>query len=401
MSVPDHAPAFPISFTELLARARKHNSGNTIDQKIYAALKHHPDTSAWLQVMIPFAFVKGATVKAVPAAKDHWHGKARNTVINAVFATAKTLRSRDVFIPGRGKVYLRAEDMLQPDVQYGLSDGDIDLSALAALQTLTGLSYTLDAERIQQDADYAEAQKDWAHGEHALQRVDDDLKALGIFADTPEDAAAQLREMDEPELLSQVNSLIADHDTHPVRDYGSFKLPAWRAPDPLKGRSIHPKQMPTGIKAALRNATLISGSWDALNIQRPLKAQAFDRVVELFTALFERTTPSVIAANTDDLIGKAAVMAARTLRIKTVAVQLAGWDFNPASLSHQFCDKSPKGTDVQLARHEQHHELSELVSSVVILGHDDQATHLSACAEQQRKPVRILDNSWATHHNLN
>jgi len=160
-----------------------------------------------------------------------------------------------------------------------------------------------------------------------------------------------------------------------VRDYGSFKLPAWRAPDPIKGRSIHPKQMPTGINAALRNATLISGSWDTLSINRRLKAQAFDRVVELFTALFKRTTPSVIAANTDDLIGKAAVMAARTLRIKTVAVQLA--------------------------RHEQHHELSELVSSVVILGHDDQAAHLSACAERQRKPVRVLDSSWAKHHGLN
>jgi len=400
MSVPDQAPAFPITYVELLARARKHDGGNRI-HKMYAALKHHTDTAEWLQAMRPFAFIKGATTKAVPAATTHWQVQARKTVIDAVFATAKTLREREISVPGRGKTMLRPSDMLQPDVHYGLSDGELDLSALTALQTLTGLSYTLDAERIQQDADYAEAQKDWAHGEHALQRVDGDLKALGIFADTPEDAAAQLLEMDEPELLNQVNNLIADRDTHPVRDYGSFKLPAWRAPDPPKGRSIHPNQMPTGINAALRNATLISGSWDALHIQRPLKAQAFDRVVELFTALFKRTTPTVIAANTDDLIGKAAVMAARTLCIKTVAVQLAGWEFKPASLSHQFCDKSPKGTDVQLARHQQHHELSELVSCVVILGHDDQAAHLSACAERQRKPVRILDTSWANHHGLN
>jgi len=92
--------------------------------------------------------------------------------------------------------------MLHPDVHYGLSNGELDLNALTALQSLTSLSYTLDAERIQQDADYAEAQKNWAHGEHALQNVDDDLKTLGIFADTPEEAAAQLLEMDEPELLN-------------------------------------------------------------------------------------------------------------------------------------------------------------------------------------------------------
>jgi len=397
MSVTDTAPKFMIALTELLARARS-AEGRTFDEKVFMALKAHADTAEWLTAMKPFAFKKGAAVKAVPAAKSHWEGKARDVVIRAIFATAKNVRSGEISIPGRGKVKVSESDMLDPGVQYGLTQGDLDYTGLAALQGLRNLAFSLDAEAINADADAAAAQKDWAHGEHELQQVDGELKALGIFADTAENAAEQLTALGTaPELLAQIEGL-SEREINPMRDYGTFRTSAWYSASAPRGNSVQAKPIPTAVQQALAGALYITGTWDSLQIPRALKAEAFDRLVELFTAAMKRERPPVVAANTDDLVGKAGVMAATALGIKTVAVQLAGWDFKPARMQMQWCQRMPRGVDVQYAQADLQVRLAELVGSVLSLGTvDDVLTHN---VQRQAKNIRSLDSSWTKHNGL-
>lgn len=393
-------PVMPIELVTLLARARKAN-GSTVDEKIFEALKSHDDTANWLEALKPHAFEKGAVVKAVPAAKSKWEVKARDAVIRAAFAVAKNVKSGEVSIPGRaGKVFLREEDMLDPAVQYGLSAGDIDYSGLAALHSLNATSFTLDAEGIQSAAEYAERQKDWAHGEHPLQAVDSDLKALGIFADDPNTAALMLQERGnpDPDLYAQVVALATEHDGNPMRDYGTFKATAWYAPDQLKGRSIQAKPLPSRVRETLKGALLITGSWNSLNIPRQKKAEAFDRMVDLFEAALKRQQPKVVAANTDDLIGKAAIMAAKRLNLHTVAVQLAGWDFKPARMQAQYCEHMPKGHDVQYARDEQSVMLAEFAATSITLGKEDEV--LTHNLRRQGKVARSLTPAWVKNNGL-
>lgn len=392
--------AFPVTFAELLARTRGQH-GTTLDEKVYNALKSFEDTAHWLAALKPQAFEKGVVVKAVPAASSRWEIKARDAVIRSVFATSKAVKSGEISIPGRaGKVFLRQEDMLDPAAQYGLTSGDVDLSGLAALQILKATSFTLDAERIQVDAEYAERQKDWAHGDHPLQALDSDLKALGVFADDPDDAALQLLALGnpDPELLAQVQGLTSEYRGNPVRDYGNFQATAWYAPDHVKGRTIQAKALPTRVREALKGALLITGSWDSLNVPRQKKAEVFDRMVDLFEAAFKRQQPKVVAANTDDLIGKAAIMAAKRLSLHTVAVQLAGWDFKPARMQAQYCETFPKGSDVQYARDEQSVMLAELASSAFTLGEADEV--LTHNFHRQQKQVRSLTPAWVKNNGL-
>ncbi|GAA5533917.1 hypothetical protein [Deinococcus aluminii] len=401
MSVPDQAPQFPIPLVELLARARQ-AVGNTVEEKVFSALKGHEDTAHWLQDMKPFAFKKGAAVKAVPAARSKWEVRARSAVVNAVFATAKNVRKTEISVPGRaGKVTLLPEEMLDPAVQYGLTQGEVDLAALGALTALRGTGYTLDAAEVQAQLDAAEAQRDWAHGEHELQGIDGDLKALGVFADTAADAAAQLEVLGnpDPDLLGQVLGLADTHAGNPVRDYGTFQATAWYAPDKPKGRSIQAKALPPKVKDALKGAVYITGSWDALQVPRAKKAEAFDRLVDLFEATLKRQPRTrVVAAHTDDLVGKAAIMAAKRLGMPTVAVQLAGWDFKPARMQAQFCERLPQGADVDSARAEQAVMLAELVAGAFVLGHqDDVLTHN---LKRQGKKFVALDPTWVKHNGL-
>lgn len=403
MSVPHGTtpPQFPTTLGEVLARALKER-GDTQDQKVYAALKAHEDTREWLEAMRPFAFVKGATVKAVPHAKSKWEVGVRDVIVRAVFATAKNVRGVELSIPGiPGKVKTRPEDMLDPAVQYGLSTGEVDLSILSALHSLRGIGYTVDAEEVQAQADAAEAQKDWAHGEHELQGVDADLKALGIFADSASDAAAQLERLGNPDptLLALVRGLDDGKTVAPRRDYGTFQATAWYAADRVRGRSIQAKVIPAKVQDALDGAIFVTGSWDALQVPRAKKAEAFDRMVDLFGATLKRWPKQrVVAANTDDLVGKAAIMAAKRLGMPTVAVQLAGWDFGPARMQAQYCEKLPKGADVDLARAELGVMLSEMVGGVVTLGNEDDV--LTHNITRQGKKLVKLDPSWVKHNGL-
>ena len=403
MSVPHGTtpPQFPIPLVELIARARM-SAGENVDEKVYAALRAHEDTREWLQAMRPFAFKKGATVKAVPAAKSKWEVKARDAVIRAVFATAKNVRTTEISVPGRaGKVTLQPEDMLDPAVQYGLSSGEVDLSALAALHSLRSIGYTVDAEEVEAKEAQQEAQKDWAHGEHELQAVDSDLKALGVFADSAADAAEQLEALGnpDPDLLTLVRGLANGRDVAPTRDYGTFRATAWYAPDRVRGRTIQPKALPPKVRDALKGAVYITGSWDALQVPRAKKAEAFDRLVDLFEATLKRQPRTrVVAAHTDDLVGKAAVMAARRLGMPTVAVQLAGWTFKPARMQAQFCEKLPQGADVDLARAELAVMVAEMVGGVIALGNEDDV--LAHNIARQGKKLVKLDPSWFKHNGL-
>lgn len=398
MSVQD-AAVFPVSLVELLARARQQPGAN-IDEKLYGALLAHEDTAAWLQAMVPLAFKKGVAVKAVPAARSQWESKARDVVIRAVFATAKNVKEGDVMVPGRGKMFVRRDDMLQPSVHYGLTRGDVDYTALAALQSLHGVGYTLDAEEVQAQAHAAEAQRDWAHAEHELQGVDADLKALGIFADNAEEAAAQLLAAGnpDPELLARLEALGCGYRGNPVRDYGTFQARAWYEPDPQPGRSVQPRALHPRVEEALAGALFVTGDWESLRVPRALKAEAFDRLVELLTAALQRKQVPVVAADTDDLVGKAAVMAARRLGLKTVAVQLAGWDFKPARMQLRWCERMPSGADVPVTRAELQVRLAELVGKMCSLGKVDEI--LAHNLARQGKPRAALDTSWTRHNGL-
>ena len=290
--------------------------------------------------------------------------------------------------------------MLDPAAQYGLTSGDVDLSGLAALQILKATSFTLDAERIQVDAEYAERQKDWAHGDHPLQALDSDLKALGVFADDPDDAALQLLALGnpDPELLAQVQGLTSEYRGNPVRDYGNFQATAWYAPDHVKGRTIQAKALPFGVRNALKKALLIAGDWNSLCIPRRRKAEAFDRLVDLVEAAFRRQLPKVIAADADNLTGRAAVTAANRLKLPTIAVQLAGWEYKPAQMQAQFCERMPHGSDVQIARAEQSVMLADLVTTAVTVGDVDEV--LLHNLQRRRRPVRSLTTAWVKHSGL-
>lgn len=392
--------AFPVPYAEVLARA-KSETGTTYREKIYNALRNHSDTADWLQTMKPHAFQKGAAVKATPTPKSRWEAKARTVVIDAVFATAKTCKGGETRIPGRvGKVFLTQDDMLDPAAQYELASGDVDLTALAALHKLRATGYTLDAERIQLDAEYAERQKDWSHGEHPLQAVDGNLKTLGIYADDPRDAVQQLLALNnpDPELLDEVQRLANEYHGNPERDYGTFKTTAWYTPDHVRGNSIRAKALPTGVRAALKQALLVTGKWESLNVPRQKKGEAFDRLVDLFEAALKRLKPKVVAANTDDLIGKAAIMAANRLKLPSIAVQLASWDFKPAQMQFQYCEQLPYKHDVQLARNDQSVTLADLVPTAVTVGDVDEV--LTHNLKRRRRSVRSLTHAWVEHSGI-
>lgn len=391
-------PRFPISLTDLMARA-KTAPGASPAERIFNALKANKDTLLFLDDMCLHAFIKGAAIRAVPVAKNAYERRAREILINSVFAHAKTVRSGEIRIPGRaGKVFVREEDMLPPSVQYGLGGGTVDLTGLETLQSLNKIGYVIDeAEAAGLDAD-AKRQLDWAHGEHVLQGVDTDLKALGIHANTPDEALVGLLDLGDPDPeLAQKVAGLGQPQRDPVRDYGTFRASAWYAPEAIRGKSIRPQPIPTAVRQALFGSLLVEGDWDSLGIPRAAKAEAFDRLVALFTAAFEKKAPTTVAANTDDLVGKAAIMAAKRLNIKTVAVQLAGWPFKPAQLQAQFCERLPLGNDVQIAQADLRVMLAESVSGVLTLGDAEQISHL---VHRQGKRVTVLTPAWVKHNGL-
>ncbi len=400
MSVPhvQNAPVFPTTLTEVLARARK-AEGQNVDEKVYAALTAHADTASWLEAMRPFAFVKGAAVKAVPPAKSKWDVKARDVIIRAIFASAKNVRGAQLSIPGiAGKVKTSPDDMLDPAVMYGLSSGGVDLTGLAALADLRSIGYGIDDQEVDAQAKADEAQRHWAHGEHELASVDADLRDLGIHADTADEALHQLALMDhqDGDLLSRLMDTDQDNVT---RDYGTFRATAWYAADRPRGRTIRPKVISTRVKQSLTGAIYITGTWDALQIPRPLKAEAFDRLVTLFEQSLARwPITRVVAANTDDLVGKAAIMAAKRIGMHTVAVQVAGWDFKPARMQAQYCETLPTGKDADLARAELDVFLAELVGGAITLGNQDDV--LVHNVTRQGKKVLALDPTWVKHNGL-
>lgn len=403
MSV-NELPVFPIDLKELLARAAT-CGGSTWRDRTYAALKGHADTLQFLQDMKPHAFVKGVARSVLPRARSPWDVQVQKVVMDAIFATAKNVRAGEVSVPGRkGKVTITERDMLHPEVQYGFGGTDVDFSVLNALATLDRLAYTIDDAKVHADADAFETQQDWAHKDHPLQDLDSDLRRFGIYADTPAEALQALEAAGNPDqdLRATLEGRLSDR-SEPMREYGNFKTRALYARDDVRGQSIVPRAVSPEVQAALQGALLISGTWDSLGIPRRLKAEAFDRLVSLFAASFTRQRPAAVAALTDDLVGQAAVMAAHSLRIPTVAVQVAGWPSKVATHTLQWCERLPKGQDLTLAQQDLRVYLSEQVWGVLTLGTGEEITHLKAiCARwpQGVKPISGLDTHWQKHNGL-
>ncbi|KQR21875.1 hypothetical protein [Deinococcus sp. Leaf326] len=403
MSV-NELPVFPIELKELLARAASFK-GSTWRDRTYAALKGHPDTLQFLQDMKPHAFIKGVAKSVLPRPKSQWDMQVQRVVMDAIFATAKTVRVGEVSVPGRkGKVTTTVRDMLHPEVQYGFGGDDVDFSALNALASLDRMAYTIDDAKVHADADAFDTQQDWAHKDHPLQDLDSDLRRFGIYADTPQEALQALEAAGNPDqdLRAALEGRLNDR-SEPMREYQQFKTRALYARDDVRGQSIQPRMVSPEVQAALQGALLISGNWESLGIPRRVKAEAFDRLVSLFAASFTRQRPGAVAAITDDLIGQVATVAARSLGIPTIAVQVAGWPSKVATHTLQWCERLPKGQDLALAQQELRVYLSEQVWGVLTLGTGEEITQLKeVCARWPVgvKPRSALDGHWQKHNGL-
>ncbi|ADY27603.1 hypothetical protein Deipr_2486 (plasmid) [Deinococcus proteolyticus MRP] len=395
----------PVSYAELIARTKGRAEASSAE-RMFAALQEHGDTREWLEKCKAKAFEKGFTreVLPMPAYGNQAERMAQAIVRDAIFAAAKNVRGGTITVPGMGKFDLTERDMLSPQVQYGLGGGSIPLEALSALQALDDISFVVDTEQLQQEANTQP--EDWAHGEHKLQSIELGGTAASS-ATTAEEALAMLDKGDvDQEVVYQLQSMSREKVAEARRLYDGFKLQPWLEDE---DRSYTPlKRKPEAMKRVQREisgSVVIRGDWDSLQVPRRLKALAFDRLVDLFEAAFRRKVGQqgrfTVTANTDDMVGKAAIMAAKRLELKTVSSQLAGYKFEPAGTDARFCGSFPKGRALERARYDLADELGSLGAELITLGSSEQISLAqSLFSERYGKSVQTLDSIWAKHNGL-
>lgn len=384
-------PVFPRTMAEVLAAtvAQSQRLGELPQVQAIAqlgimdiarALQADAAVMEWLEIIRPHAFVKGVVADALPRTeKFGGASRIRSLVMDAIFAECKEGKEGWKSVPGGKAFYATEADFLSGYVQAGGDDGSADLRAVELLRSISG-EYTID-EREVEAADAATAfQKQWAHGENPLQPFYGQLAELGIFAESLEDAAEQLIMAGDPDfdLRKEIEGRIEGSSAEPIRQYGNFRAKAVQTADtdPLIG--LRPLQVPRHL---LDGATLCLADWDSLKVPHVLKAEAFDRVVAMWVWKLKSGIHTKVVANTDDLAGKAALTAAKTLGIRTVSFSLG----NQADVRF-FMGVKPSA--LAFAVREVAQTLGAACERLFTLGQSDLITQTAQIVEAWAKPSK-------------
>lgn len=293
-------------------------------QEVAAALTADAISLAWLEEARreEVAFRKGELTPLVP--RDGSFPQAsriRSAVMETVFAFSKTPKEGYKKMAGGVGFHATENDFLSGFAQSGIDDGRIDTRAVEVLRNISS-EYSLDDREFHQSQEAAAFQQEWAHGENPLQPYHAQLAELGVFADTPSEAAQLLKGAGDPDpiLRKQIEGLEEGIGTEPMREYKNFRTKGVETPDFDARASLKPVSVKEHL---LRGATLCLGDWASLKVPHTLKAEAFDRLVALWQWKLKAGTHTKIVANGDDLAGKAALTAARKLGIRTVNFSLS------------------------------------------------------------------------------